>query len=171
MNVETERLRLREFRPDDTASIYALESQPDVVKYQTFAPMNEDDAEKYVQSALTTQSALPRKIYDLVVELKESREFIGRVGMKINPKERHGDLWYSFLPTMHGKGYAAEAIQAFISQAPKLQTFGIECDPRNDGSRKLAKRLGFKEVKFEEKAFESKGEWVGSVQYVKNLSD
>jgi RimJ/RimL family protein N-acetyltransferase len=63
---------------------------------------------------------------------------------------------------------------AFIGELVKRQEedveLEIECDPRNRGSRKLAERLGFEKISCVERAYESKGEWVGSLVYRKVVS-
>ncbi|WYZ42103.1 hypothetical protein EsH8_V_000998 [Colletotrichum jinshuiense] len=170
-NLTTERLRLRDFTPNDAPHIHSLESLPEVVKYQTYEPMTTADAEKYVERALASLNDEPRNVLEMIVELKDSQEFIGRVGMSIDHETLHANLWFSFLPAAQGQGYAAEGVRGLLSLVPELTSLGIECDPRNEGSRKLAQRLGFQEVKFEEKAFESKGQWVGSVEYEKRLEN
>ncbi|GKT51988.1 putative N-acetyltransferase YoaA [Colletotrichum spaethianum] len=168
-SLTTERLRLRDFTPNDNIHIHSLESLPEVVEYQLYEPMTAADAAKYVERALASLHADPRMVLEKIVELKDSQEFIGRVGMSINHEKLHGNLWFSFLPAAQGHGYAAEAVQGVLSLVPKLKSLGIECDPRNAGSRKLATKLGFKEERLEEKAFKSKGQWVGSVEYEKRL--
>jgi RimJ/RimL family protein N-acetyltransferase len=169
MNLTTERLYLRDFTPKDKENIYSLESLPDVVQYQTYTPMTESDAENYVKRVLESLTEESRTVFELIVELKDSHDFIGRVGMKIDYEKLHADLWFSILPVMQKKGYAAEATRGLISLVPELKSLGIECDPRNERSRKLAKQLGFEEVQFQERSHESKGEWVGSVEYGKIL--
>ncbi|EFQ36358.1 acetyltransferase [Colletotrichum graminicola M1.001] len=168
-NLTTERLRLRDFTPNDTLHIHCLESLPEIVQYQLYEPMTAADAAKYVERALDSLHANPRAVLELIVELKDSQQFIGRVGMSISHEKLHGDLWFSFLPAAQGHGYAAEAVQGLLSLVPKLNSLGIECDPKNAGCRKLATRLGFKEVRSVEKMFKSKGQWVGSVEYEKRL--
>ncbi|KAF2666402.1 acetyltransferase [Microthyrium microscopicum] len=169
METFTSRLHLREFLPTDVTLFYSLESIPAVVRYQTWEPKTEIEAANYVFSVIGSQTEQPRTIFDLIVERKDSKEFLGRVGMKVDHDSEHGDLWFSFLPSAQGKGYAVEAVEGLLGLIPTLHTLGIECDPRNIGSRKLAERLNFEQVKLQENAFECKGEWVGSVEYIKTL--
>jgi RimJ/RimL family protein N-acetyltransferase len=169
METESARLRLREFTSADIPNLFDLESRPDVVIYQEYETMTEKVAEKYVTGVVKAQSTTPRTVFDMVIELRDSQEFVGRVGMKVDHEKKHGDLWFSILPDMGGKGYATEAVRSLLTMLPDVRTLGIECDPRNSRSRKMAERLGFEKIRFQERAYECKGEWVGSVEYFKSL--
>jgi len=99
---------------------------------------------------------------------------MGRVGAALSHHEGsvHFNMWFSFLPSVQGKGYATEAMEAFIEELIRSRDggdveFEIECDPRNVGSWKLAERLGFEKHGLVERAYESKGEWVDSLVYRK----
>jgi GrpB-like predicted nucleotidyltransferase (UPF0157 family)/RimJ/RimL family protein N-acetyltransferase len=173
--IRTERLVLREFVMDDFAVMHALESLPEVVQYQTFAPLTVEEAKERVANILRTAAEIPREYYELAV-LHEG-DFIGRVGARVkrtfeggeprNPP--HADLWFSFLPSAQGKGFATEATEALIPLLGSPLLLEIECDPRNSGSWKLAERLGFQRVSFTENAFQVKGEMVGSLVYQKTV--
>ncbi len=90
--------------------------------------------------------------------------FIGRVGAWI--ADGKASLWFSFMPSAQGKGYAMEAMWPFIRLLGPVG-LEMECDPRNVGSWRLAQRLGFLRESLTENAMEIKGEWVGSLVYRK----
>lgn len=173
--IKTDRLVLREFVMDDVPSYHALESLPEVVQYQMFIPFSKKDARRKIAKILQDAMVSPREIYELAV-LHEGN-FIGRVGARVQrtskngePKEiPHADLWFSFLPTAQGKGFATEAMKTFIPLLGSPLELEIECDPRNMGSWKLAERLGFDWISLTEKAFEVKGEMVDSLVYQKRV--
>ncbi|KAF2267171.1 acyl-CoA N-acyltransferase [Lojkania enalia] len=173
--LQTDRLTLREFVLEDVPAFHALESIPEVVRYQTWPPKTLEDARKDVVQIIQNSFVDPRAHIELAVMLED--RFIGRVGAFINPEDSQGkpicpphtDLWFSFMPEMQGKGFAVEATKAFIPTLGSPMTLEIECDPRNTGSWKLAERLGFERVRLIERAFECKGEWVGSLVYQKKV--
>lgn len=176
LRLRTPRLVLREYTLADVEAIHSLESLPDVVRYQTYEPFTEKRSEDYVADRLADAQDVPRESIELVVML--DRVFIGRVGCHIRTEDGVADMWYSFLPTSHGRGYATEAMEGLIAILRKeagngailpVKSMEIECDPRNEPSWKMAQRLDFKKVKEVEKAMECKGEWVGSVVYMKGL--
>lgn len=160
MIVQTERLLLREFSLDDAEAYHALESLPEVVRYQAYGPRTRAEAEDYVRKTVAAQRERPRRHVEMAVF--HGGVFIGRVGAWIENGE--ASLWYAFLPSAQGKGFATEAMRAFVPQV-SARGFKIECDPRNEPSWRLAERLGFVRESFVERAFENKGEWVGSVVY------
>lgn len=175
MRLRTERLTLREFTMDDGAALYGLESIPEVARYQTYPPRTLDQAREAVAEIVRGQSETPRRHVELAVcppltpspsSPRGRGEFIGRVGAWVEGGT--AALWYAFLPSARGKGYATEAVRALIPflGASRLT---IECDPRNEASWRLAERLGFERASFTERAFECKGEWVGSLVYVRGV--
>lgn len=204
MQLQTSRLLLREFTLSDIKHMHSLESDPAVVRYQLYGPHKMADSERDVKTIMENASVVPRKHVELAVFLspqnleqglnsqhddRPSRNgdendgqevFLGRTGCSIridsDTPSGTADFWFSFLPSFQGKGYATEAMRAFIehvveaSKEKRVLSFTkleIECDPRNQGSVKLAARLGLDKEKFEEKRFEAKGEWCDSVTYSK----
>lgn len=170
--LETPRLKIREFTTADTQSLYELESIPEVVRYQDWGPRTEEQAARVVENTVKAQTQSPRHIVELAVVLKDDDTFIARIGGQINHETRRADLWFVFMPSAQGKGYATEAMENFIPvlvEVFELKRCEIECDPRNTGSWRLAERLGFEKVKEVDKAYESKGEWVGSKVYAKDF--
>jgi GrpB-like predicted nucleotidyltransferase (UPF0157 family)/RimJ/RimL family protein N-acetyltransferase len=177
--IKTERLSLREFTTtaNDDEGYYELERNEENARYQTWAPRTREEARELVFANMRNIAAKPRTNWELVVDL-EGR-MIGRVGAALTSTKGdraidHFDLWFSFLPSMQGKGYATEAVTAFVGGLLERYTendveLEIECDPRNAGSWKLAERLGFEKFRLTERAWECKGEWVGSVVYRKMI--
>ncbi|KAF2682975.1 acyl-CoA N-acyltransferase [Lentithecium fluviatile CBS 122367] len=170
---KTERLLLREFVLADVEGYFELESSDEVVRYQTFGPRTREEARDDVSMIVMNSSAVPRSHVELAVE-HEGR-FIGRVGAVVKRESGrgekvdapHADLWFSFIPEYQGKGFATEAVRAFVSLLGGPLELEIECDPRNTGSWKLAKRLGFERISLTEKVYQCKGEWVDSLVYRK----
>ncbi|KAJ4299446.1 hypothetical protein N0V90_004691 [Kalmusia sp. IMI 367209] len=167
--VVTERLVLREFVMTDDESFFELESKEEVARYQTWPPRTRDQAHKEVLEIINNSATVPRTHVELAVEYEG--KFIGRVGanVKLENNPPHADLWFSFMPKSQGKGFATEAMKAFVPLLGSPLELEIECDPRNTGSSKMAERMGFEKIGLTEKAFECKGEWVGSLVYQKRV--
>ncbi len=158
--LRSDRLTLREFTMADVPSLFALESDPEVVRFQDYPPRTYDEAERVVAEIVRGQGELPRRHFELAVTIEGV--FVGRVGAWIS--EGTASLWYSFFRSVRGHGYATEAVRGLMGLL-EVTRFTIECDPRNVGSWRLAERLGFLRESITERAYESKGEWVGSVVY------
>jgi GrpB-like predicted nucleotidyltransferase (UPF0157 family)/RimJ/RimL family protein N-acetyltransferase len=179
--VKTERLLLREITSMDVEGYYALESNEANARYQDWPPRTREQARELVFASMRNINVVPRTNWELVVE--SDRHMVGRVGAARKQLERdaetpltnHFDLWFSFLPSVQGKGFATEAVTALIDELVKKYDkdsieLEIECDPRNTGSWKLAERLGFEKYSLTERAWESKGEWVDSLVYRKMIA-
>ncbi|KAJ7186800.1 acyl-CoA N-acyltransferase [Mycena filopes] len=187
MHTQTARLTLRELRLDDIPAMYALESIPEVARYQTWPPRTLEDAERTVRGSIAEATEVPRVIVEQAVCLTSGDgtgvgandgAFIGRVGGHIDHEAGTAEVWFAFMPSAGGKGYATEATEALIGmllreveegREPPFKKLIIECDPRNERSSKLALRLGFVLESCEERAFECKGEWVGSMVYTREV--
>ncbi|KAJ6540684.1 acyl-CoA N-acyltransferase [Mycena capillaripes] len=171
MPIRTARLTLLEFTLEDIPSLYALESIPSVARYQTWPPPTQANAERVVGEIIAEAAELPRLIVEQAVD--GTGTFIGRVGRRIDSAARSAEVWFRFLPSKQGCGYATEALRALIEllqeAIPPFDRLFIECDPRNDRSSKMAERVGFTLESCTEKAFEYKGEWVGSKVYSRGL--
>ncbi|KAJ7242443.1 acyl-CoA N-acyltransferase [Mycena rebaudengoi] len=181
MHTNSARLTLREITLDDVEHIYALDSIPENARYQTWPPRTRDEAENFVHENIRSAAESPRVFVEQAVwiPIPSSGEdtpptFIGRVGAHIDAAARTAELWYSFMPSAQGRGYATEAVAALIDmlragrdaeRVPHFDRLLIECDPRNTRSNRLAERAGFVMQSCIENAFECKGEWVGSMVY------
>ncbi|KAJ7784254.1 acetyltransferase [Mycena metata] len=188
MHSRSARLTLREFTLADVPAMYALESIPEVARYQTWPPRTLEKAEETVQAAIAEAEEVPRVVIEqavlITLQLEDNLKtaaadvFIGRAGGRIDADARTAEVWFEFMPSAGGRGYATEATGALIrmlreaaesGEVPPFDSVIIECDPRNERSRKLAERLGFVMESCTERAFECKGEWVGSMVYTQRL--
>ncbi|KAF2621942.1 acyl-CoA N-acyltransferase [Macroventuria anomochaeta] len=184
--ISTPRLVLREYELGDVEGLFALESNADNARYQSWHPWTRLEARQNLLRGIQRSYERGRTTIELAVVYEGS--FIGRIGaaissvprtdqteeMKHRRPSKHFTLWYSFLPSHQGKGLATEAMRTFVDRL--LERHGekgehtemeIECDPRNTGSWKLAERLGFERASLTERAWECKGEWVDSLVYRK----
>lgn len=179
--IKTPRLLLREFEMKDVASYYELESSEENARYQSWPPRTYEQARECVLDNIRNQHDVQQTVCELAVEHEGC--FIGRVGASTSQAKSdclsgektihlftHVDLWFSFLPAVHGQGFATEAMSAFINALKERQPheqgkmeMEIECDPRNEASWKLAQRLGFERCSLTKEAFECKGAWVDSL--------
>ncbi|KAJ6523034.1 acyl-CoA N-acyltransferase [Mycena capillaripes] len=175
MHTRTARLTLREFTLEDIPSLYALESIPKVALGEIIAEAAELPRLIVEQVVLITA---PQTNEGAPRDVDGTGTFIGRVGGRIDSVARTAEVWFCFLPSKQGCGCATEALRALIELLREASRDGdispfdrlvIECDPRNDRSSKLADRVGFTLESCTEKAFECKGEWVGSKAYSRGL--
>ncbi|KAF2755802.1 acyl-CoA N-acyltransferase [Pseudovirgaria hyperparasitica] len=159
VEVKTPRLLIRPLQPYDAPSIFTMRSDPEVVKYTSHSP--DKDVETTMKAMQEWQEA---GRYNFVVELltqddKESgiktdhpvakRKFVGVIGIVRSP-----EIGYCFSREFWRKGYATEAMQAFLglawdhlSQSGGFGYVTAQVDTENIGSNRLLEKVGFKKQK------------------------
>lgn len=145
--IETARLRLRPYRDADAAAIYAIYSHPDVTRYWSFAPWSDSaQAQAYLERVYADAAsglAMP-----WAVATREDDCLVGTTTLfSVNGEQGRAEIGYSLAQASQGRGLATEAVRAVVAHAiDALGLFRIEADvdPRNDASRRLLERLGFR---------------------------
>lgn len=142
ITLETERLLLRRFRPDDWQDLYAYLSDEAVVRYEPYGVFSEEECR---------DAAIRRSRQDAfwAVCLRGSGRLIGNVYFQ---RQEPADFltWeigYVFNPAYGGKGYATESCRKVIDYA--FSELGARrviarCNPENARSWRLIERLGMR---------------------------
>jgi ribosomal-protein-alanine N-acetyltransferase len=146
----TFRLCLRKFTPQDTRDYFQVFSNPNICKFDDFEPISLDKARIDVDRIVANYTAADHGIdgaeSEYAVELKSRRKVIG----VLFARQEQGSIYvgYHFNEKFHGKGYALEAMTAFIFWLHK--TTGREIlavtDTRNERSINLLLNMGFEFV-------------------------
>ena len=146
--IETNRLILRRYRPEDLPDLYKYLSDEEVVKYDPYRPMNMAEVEDELRNRITNPEMI-------AVELKATNTLIGN--LYLGKREFDSlELGYVFNRRYWGHGYARESCEAVIRKAFAEGTHRIyaECDPENPNSWGLLERLGFsKEAHFRQNVY------------------
>lgn len=144
--LETERFYLREMMAEDARGLYLMDSDPEVHKYLGNNPVKD----------LETCVAVVRKQYEengigrWSVVSKDSHEFVGWCGMKLNKEPRNGyDIYYDIgyrLQRRHwGKGIGKECAMACLEYAlkeMKLKEIHAAAHSENLASNKILRGIG-----------------------------
>jgi ribosomal-protein-alanine N-acetyltransferase len=143
----TFRLRLRKFmRTDvDARDYFQIFSNPNICKFDDFDPIDRKKARSDVDGIVDnyTQGAVEN---EYAVELKSRGKVIGA----LSSKEEDGAIYigYHFNEKYHGKGYALEAMAAFLFWLLKHNNCEIRAvtDTQNERSINLLLKIGFEFV-------------------------
>jgi len=160
MPLETDRLTLRNFRPDDWQDFQEV-----IVAYQASASAKYEDPWLTSAEDIKNITAWFASGDDyLAVCLKPTGKIIGFVAINRRTEQAEGiyNLGYVFHPGYHGQGYATESCRAAMAYLfGPLAADGILTGtrPENVDSVKLLKKLGLKEIRPGEFAL-SKEEWL-----------
>lgn len=142
--IETERLWLRMFEPDDLDTAYLLFNDPDVQKY--LSPNNKRTREQ-LETLLQrwNQYWKDRGFSVWCVGRKDDGKMIGYCGLQYFDKTPEIEIVFAFLKDHWGKGFAAESAAAGLHYGfEKLSRDKIfaATDPQNTASRRVLEKLG-----------------------------
>ena len=145
MEIRTERLLLREVREDDFEAFYAIESHPEVMRYERDA-MTEEAAREKLRGQIGEAQIEPRKKYYFAVTIPPDDTLRGIVAVRINWEQvREWEVGWTIAPQCWGQGYASEAGKALIAMAfNQLNAHRVVafCHAGNTASFRVMEKLG-----------------------------
>ncbi|ATE54103.1 GNAT family N-acetyltransferase [Actinosynnema pretiosum] len=146
--LETERLRLRAFTPDDAERLLELDSDPDVMRFLTGGEPTSAEAvrERVLPRLLHVHPCLGTRGY-WAAEVRGSGEFLG--WFEFRPLDEGApavvELGYRLRKPAWGRGYATEGSRALIDKG--FAELGVERVTANtmavnSGSRRVMEKSG-----------------------------
>jgi RimJ/RimL family protein N-acetyltransferase len=162
--IETARLTLRPFSPDDFDDLYAYQSRGDVARYLHWEARDHAQVREALEDQCreTTLGAEGEWLTFAVV-WREVGKVVGEVGLKwLSQAHRQGETGFVFNPEYQGRGLATEAAESMLALGfGNLGWHRIigSCDVRNHSSVRLMERIGMRrEAHFMHNQI-VKGEW------------
>lgn len=156
--IKTERLLLRRLTKDDTAEIFLLRSNEEVMKYiDRPRAKSMKDAEDLLE--LINQSIQTNEGISWAITMKENpAKLLGNIGYWRMKKEHYrAEIGYLLNPVYWRKGIMKEAIFALIDfgfNVMKLHSIEANINAENDASARVLESTGFiKEAHFKEDFF------------------
>ena len=144
--LRSKRLRLRGPVAGDADDLFALFSDPEVMRYWSRAPMRErGEAEGLIGEML--EAFERRELINWVIAGHDDRAVGTCTLFRFDPRHRRAEVGYALRSDHWGRGLASEAVSLAIEwalHALDLHRVEADIDPRNDASRKLLERLGFR---------------------------
>ena len=144
MQLETERLLIRDFNQTDLNAIHEYSSDPEVVRYMPFGPNTPEQSKAFLDRAISRQTNEPRIDYELAVTLKDTGAIVGHCRInKVSDIAAH--IGYIYHKKHWGKGYATETARALVAYG--FTQLGVHrvyatCDPENIASRRVLEKAG-----------------------------
>lgn len=167
MQLETERLIIREFVPEDLEAVHAYASDPLVTRYMIWGPNTEAETREYIRSMIDMQNQSPRQSYELAVVLRDTGQVLGGCGIHLTGP-RQGEIGYCFNPLFWKRGYTSEAAAALLRLG--FGEFGLHriyatCRPDNIASAKVMQKIGMRYEGHLREHMWHKGAWHDSYLY------
>lgn len=140
--IETERLIIRNMRPDDYEAMFKWCGDPRVNKYMLYPLYKKaEDCKTFIESL----NPDAEKNYDLGIILKETNEPIGMGGFVWKEENNAWEVGYNLRYDMWGNGYVPEAMKAILEYIMEREyvpsitgTFAEE----NEKSGRVMEKLG-----------------------------
>ena len=149
IQLETDRLILRDYNSDDFEEYYRLMSDDRTMYYlQDLKQSSIDAARNSFNEELEDRDSNDRKFYFFQMELKESRETVGNVGYTVTdntPEGKTVHLGYFSYPKFWGNGYMSEAVKRVLEFAfaeNNVYRITTGCLAENIGSERVMQKNG-----------------------------
>ena len=144
--ITTERLTLRWFTPADAEGLFAIFSDPAVVRYWSCAEWTDmAHARTMIEDTLAAYQSGDG--VRLAVMLTATGQMVGQINLHhMFHSNRRCEVGYALAQAHWGKGYISEALEAAFDYAfgtLDLNRIEADIDPRNEASRKILQRLAF----------------------------
>lgn len=168
INLESERLLLRQITPDDIKEVFELRSNPETMKFIP-RPLVTNDEEALAHIKMIQDKIESNEGINWAITLKPDNKLLGIIGhYRIKWEHYRSEIGYMLLPEAHGKGIATEAIQLIVDYGfDKMKMHSLEgvIDPANSASARVLEKNGFvKEAHYIENEFYN-GQFLDSAIY------
>ncbi|WP_202844127.1 GNAT family N-acetyltransferase [Luteimonas saliphila] len=141
------RVRLRGPRPEDADDVFALFSDAAVMRYWSSAPMQAlEQAQGKIEEML---DAFDRRemLNWLIADPRDGRVIGSCTLFRFDARHRRAEIGYALRSELWGRGLASEAVALALDWGFRdlaLHRIEADIDPRNEASRNLLGRLGFR---------------------------
>jgi RimJ/RimL family protein N-acetyltransferase len=143
--LDTPRLLLRQLTEADAPHFFALNAEPEAIRYTGDAPFASEAAARQFLRAYDQYRQYGYGRW--AVLSKSSGEWLGWCGLKFLPEEGETDIGFRFFPRYWGQGYATEAARACLRYG--FEELGLpaivgRAMVANGASRKVLEKIGMK---------------------------
>ncbi len=168
--IETKRLRLRAFRPEDFDVLYSYQSRDDTTRYLYWAARTREEVQQALERKIAATAIRSEGDFlALAAELTSTGAVVGDVVLGLESEQHsQGEIGYMVHPDHHGHGYATEATEPLLRIA--FEELGLHrvigrVEARNAPSARVLEKLGMRrEAHLIENEF-VRGEWQSELVY------
>jgi [ribosomal protein S5]-alanine N-acetyltransferase len=140
-HIETQRLRIRSFQPNDWQAVYDYTSDPAVMMYIPEGPFTPEQAKAFVAENMGEQARA------VTVLLKTADMLVGHMVFHPWFAPRTYEIGWVFNGAYHGQGYATEAAMALLQygfERLHLHRIIATSQPENVASWRVMEKLGMR---------------------------
>jgi RimJ/RimL family protein N-acetyltransferase len=176
MELQTERLVLKDLLLTDLTDIHQLHSCPEVDEFNTLGiPASIQTTENLLKKWLEQQELTPRMSYTFCIRLVQTNQFIGLIALNLGkPNFRIAEVWYKLLPAYWRQGFAKEALTMLLQFAfldLRLHRIEAGCAVENVASISVLEKVGMTREGSKRKVLPIRDKWVDNYLYAILESD
>ncbi len=163
--LETERLILRRYRPEDAADLFHyLGSDPEMYRYSGWNPYATPEmAQETVEGFIGSYDE--EHVYSWVMDIDDV--IVGTIGA-YDYDEDHIETGFSVVKGWQGRGLATEALRKvleYLTENEGIPCVAAWCAAENTGSKKVMEKAGMKFVSAEKEGLEVGGRVYDKLTY------
>lgn len=144
--IETLRLRLRRFTPEDADELYSIYSHPELFQYMSNEkPLLLPEIRGLINSLIVNWQKHHLGVWAVVY--KREQKIIGHCGFKFLENTGEIQMGYLLLQPYWGRGLATEAAEAALGfgfEVAQLKRIVAIAKPENIASRRVMEKVGMK---------------------------
>ena len=166
--LESKRLYFRRMNLSYAKDIHQIRSNNDVMKFMDVTRTKSvNDAKRLIRNV--REDYKNEKGVSWAIIEKNLKSFIGYAGFwRMQPQHCRGEIGYALKPEYWGKGFMTETLKTIIDFGfHKMNLHSIEANvnPKNQKSKKLLKRLGFRKEAYFRENYLFEGKFLDSEIY------
>lgn len=170
MEIESERLILKEIIWADIEEYHRFSSLPEVREFSTLSiPKDISETKERIQSIIDEQTKKPRKSYNWKVLLKGSEDLIGLAGITLSrDRFKLGEIYFEVDPAFWGNGYATEISKTLIREGfEEFHLHKVEAGVATENNRSInvLAKSGMTREGLRRKILPIRGDWKDNFHY------
>lgn len=146
--IETARLRLRQYTLDDLDELARILSNPEVMKYSPRGPIPKDKVKQVTQEILEFfLTHWEKHKFGVWAVIDKTSQLIGHCGLNFLPNSPEVEVLYRFEQSYWNQGIATEATKASLRygfEEVKLDRIVAITTPEHMASRRVMEKAGLK---------------------------
>lgn len=165
MELQTERLLLREFTMDDFAAVHSFASDVRIAEYVDWGPNTTGETQEFLDMCLAAHRGAVRTNIILAVTFPGGEPF-GSVGLAV--ERGRGELGYVIDADHWGHGYATEAAASLLrfgKETLGLRDITATCRPENAASARVLEKIGMVRIGLRRADKLIRGQWRDSLVF------
>ena len=145
-----DRVVLRRLAPRDLVRFQRYRTDPDVARYQGWAPMSDHEAVVFLGAMGASPFCPPGEWFQIGIAEPQADVLIGDVGLRLSKTRHEAEIGFTLAPAFQGRGLATDAVRAALSllfdTTPVARIVAVT-DARNQPSIRLLERVGLQRVR------------------------